>query len=71
MTMPDGPERTAVCGACARRILQDAPWILTSYPVSTVLSQKRIRNDRIRDFSWGAEKYWAVDGGAAAPRSEK
>ncbi len=71
MTMPDGPERNAVCGACARRILQDAPWILTSYPVSTVLSQKRIRNDRIRDFSWGAEKYWAVDGGAAAPRSEK
>ena len=63
MTMPDGPERNAVCGACARRIMEDAPWILTSYPVSTVLSQKRIRNDRIRDFSWGVEKYLAVDGG--------
>ena len=60
MTMPDGPARNAICGACAHRIMEDAPWILTSYPVSTVLSQSRLRNDRIFDFAWGTEKYWAV-----------
>ena len=59
--MPDGPERNALCGQCARRIMEDAPWMLSGYPVATVLSQRRIRNDRISDFDWGVEKYWAVE----------
>ena len=60
MAAAPGPERDALCGECARRIMDDAPWVLSGYPVVTVLSQKRIRNDHISDFDWGVEKFWAI-----------
>lgn len=58
---PPGPARDALCGDCARLVMRDAPWVLSGYPVATVLSQRRIRNDRISDFDWAVEKFWAVD----------
>ncbi len=59
-SLPESPEREALCRAAAAVVLEDCPWILTGHPLAFSVRQARLRNFRPHDFPWGLEKFWRV-----------
>ena len=55
---PDAPERADLCRQAAAILMEDVPWILLGYPLSTILHHDRLRNYIPHDFPAGMEKYY-------------
>ncbi len=61
--LPESPEREALCRDATAVVLEDAPWILTAYPLAFAVRHERLENHVRHDFSWGMEKYWRLESG--------
>jgi len=61
IALPESPERDALCQEASAVIMADSPWILTAYPMAFSVRHDRLRNYKRHDFSWGMEKYWALE----------
>jgi len=61
ITLPDGPERTAAYEKLSAMIVEDAPWIFESYPISYRLSHDWLENYRPHDFAFSRWKYLTVN----------
>jgi len=61
LPMSDSPQRTELYRQMARYIVEDAPWIFESQPVSFQLKHAWLENYYPHDFACGRWKYWSVN----------
>jgi oligopeptide transport system substrate-binding protein len=59
-TMQDSPERTAIYKQMAGIVIEDAPWISLTYPLSFGLFQPWFQNYKPHDFPYPNVKYYRV-----------
>ncbi len=60
-TMQDSPERTAIYQQMAAIVIEDAPWIFLTHPLSFGLFQPWFQNFKPHDFPYPNMKYYKVD----------
>jgi ABC-type transport system substrate-binding protein len=64
--MPDSPERTALYARMADIVVEEAPWLCLSYPLSYGLQHGWLKNYKRHDFPYGMLKYQDLDPAARA-----
>jgi ABC-type transport system substrate-binding protein len=60
-TMQDSPERTAIYRQMATMVVEDAPWIFMTHPLSYGLYQPWLKNFKSHDFPYPNVKFYKVD----------
>ena len=61
LPMGDSPERTELYRQMARYVVEQAPWIFESQPVSYQLKHAWLENYYPHDFACGRWKFWSVN----------
>jgi ABC-type transport system substrate-binding protein len=61
LVMPDSPERTMRYRQMAEYLVERAPWIFESQPVSFQLKHVWLENYHPHDFACNRWKYWSVN----------
>ena len=61
LSMPDCPERTALYKTMAEYLVERAPWIFESQPISFQLKHAWLENYYAHDFACGRWKFWSVN----------
>lgn len=60
-TMQDSPERTVIYRQMAMMVVEDAPWIFMTHPLSYGLYQPWLKNFKSHDFPYPNVKFYKVD----------
>ena len=61
LPMGDSPERTELYRQMARYVVEQAPWIFESQPISYQLKHAWLENYYPHDFACGRWKFWSVN----------
>ena len=61
LPMKDSPERTELYQQMAQYLVEQAPWIFESQPISFQLKHAWLENYEPHDFACNRWKYWSID----------